>query len=100
MHPVLALQLAAMHVLGVGAPNPAPAPPPGTEAFVNDFLSWVKYVGLIGGVGGLMLCGIMMTLGRRNRHTMAVEGAAGIPWTLGGLTVVSLAAGLTGAVLH
>ncbi len=100
MHPVLALQLVAMHVLAAGVPNPAPAPPPGTEQFTNDFLSWMKYVGLIGGVGGLMLCGIMMTVGRRNRHTMAVEGAAGIPWTLAGLTLVTLSAGITGAVLH
>jgi hypothetical protein len=100
VHPVLALQLVAMHVLAAGVPNPAPAPPPGTEQFTNDFLSWMKYVGLIGGVGGLMLCGIMMTVGRRNRHTMAVEGAAGIPWTLAGLTLVTLSAGITGAVLH
>lgn len=96
---VMALQRAS-HLLAAGAPNPAPVAPPGTEQFVNNFLGWMKYVGLVAGVGGLMLCGIMMNVGRRNRSTMAVEGAAGIPWTIGGLTLISLAAGITGAVLQ
>jgi hypothetical protein len=41
----------------------------------------------------------MMILGRRNRSATAVDGATGIPWILGGLTVISLSAGLVGALL-
>jgi len=46
-----------------------------------------------------MFCGIMMMIGRRNRSQLAAEGASGIPWVIGGLSVVSLAAGITSAVL-
>jgi hypothetical protein len=62
-------------------------------------LGWLKWVGIIAGVVGLGICAIMMILGRRNRSNMAVDGASGIPWVLGGLSLISLASGLVGAVL-
>jgi len=62
-------------------------------------LGWLKWSGLVAGVVGLGICAIMMILGRRNRSNMAVDGAAGIPWVLGGLSLLSLASGLVGAVL-
>lgn len=99
MHLLFAVQH-AQTLLAAGAPNPAPVAPPGVDGAATTFLGWMKWIGLIAGVGGLMLSGIMMTVGRRNRHQMAVEGAAGVPWALGGLTLISLAAGITGAVLH
>lgn len=85
--------------LAAAAPNPAPLAPPGLEKFANDFLGWLKWTGLACGVAGLMFCGIMMMIGRRNRSQLAAEGASGIPWVVGGLSVVSLAAGITSAVL-
>ncbi len=85
--------------LAAAAPNPPPVAPPGLEKFANDFLGWLKWAGLASGVAGLMFCGIMMMIGRRNRSQLAAEGASGIPWVVGRLSVVSLAAGITSAVL-
>lgn len=82
-----------------GAPNPPAAPPPGLDAAANTFLGWLKWGGLVAGVLGLGISGIMMMVGRRNRSTMAVDGASGIPWVIGGLTVMSFAASITSAVL-
>jgi hypothetical protein len=42
---------------------------------------------------------MMMILGRRNRSNMAVDGATGIPWVLGGLSLMALSAGVVSAVL-
>ena len=91
----------AQHVLGVvlAAPDPGPVAPPGLEALGNTFLGWTKWVLIICGVGGLMVCGIMMAVGRRNRSSFAADGAAGIPWVLGGLTLGAIAAVIVGAVL-
>jgi len=80
-------------------PNPAPAIPPGAADKVSLLLSWLKGVGIVGGAAGLVICGIMMTVGRRNRSAMAADGAAGIPWVLGGLSLVSFGAGVVGAVV-
>ncbi len=41
----------------------------------------------------------MMILGRRNRSNMAVDGATGLPWVLGGLSTLTLAAGIVGALV-
>jgi predicted lipid-binding transport protein (Tim44 family) len=97
--PIPALTLASLGVLAQAPPNPAPAPPPGVEQAAATFIAWMKWGGLVGGVIGMIICGLMMILGRRNRSAMAVEGATGIPWILGGLTVISLSAGFVGAVL-
>jgi hypothetical protein len=93
---VLALPLS---VVAQGAPNPAPVAPPGLQPAADTFISWMKWGGLVGGVIGMIICGLMMILGRRNRSATAVDGATGIPWILGGLTVISLSAGLVGALL-
>ena len=79
--------------------DPNPKAPPGLGPFASDFLAWLKWGGLVAGIGGLMVCGIMMSAGRRNRSAMAVDGAAGIPWNLAGLSLVALAAGLASAIL-
>jgi hypothetical protein len=93
------LTLALGDLLAVSVPNPAPVAPPGLDGPANLLLGWLKWVGLIAGVVGLGTCAIMMILGRRNRSNMAVDGASGIPWVLGGLSLISLASGLVGAVL-
>ena len=86
-------------VVAAGAPNPSPQAPPGLEAAADTFLGWIKWGGLVAGVLGLFVCGIMMMVGRRNRSTTAVDGATGIPWVLGGLTLMSFASAIVGQVL-
>lgn len=81
------------------APNPSPQAPPGLDAAANTFLGWMKWGGLIAGILGLFISGVMMMVGRRNRSTTAVDGATGIPWVLAGLTTVSFASAIVGAVL-
>ncbi|GGM24045.1 hypothetical protein ACFFX1_10215 [Dactylosporangium sucinum] len=80
-------------------PTPAPAAPPGLDTVGNMFIGWLKWILVVCGVGGLLACGIMMTVGRRNRSAFAADGAAGIPWVLGGLTLGAVAAVIVGAVL-
>lgn len=86
-------------LLAAAVPNPPPSPPPGLESFGSDVISWFKYAGIIAGVVGLMCCGIMMAIGRRNRSMTAVDGASGIPWVIGGLSVISFAAAIVGRLL-
>lgn len=86
-------------VLAAAVPNPPPKAPPGLEQPAADFLGWIKWGGIVAGMVGLMVCGIMMMIGRRNRSATAVDGATGIPWVLAGLTVITLASGLVGTVL-
>ena len=91
--------LALMSDLVAIVPNPRPVAPPGMAGPAGQMLGWLKWVGLVSGVVGLGMCAIMMILGRRNRSNMAVDGASGIPWVLGGLSLMTLSAGLVGAVL-
>ncbi len=90
---------AARPVLAGGVPNPAPAPPPGLARRVNTLLSWWKWGSLIAGVFGLVACGSMMAIGRRNRSSLAADGAAGIPWVLAGLTLIALSSGIVGVFI-
>jgi hypothetical protein len=70
-------------------PNPAPMAPPGELAdAANTILAWMKWGGLVGAVGALIAAGIMMAVGRRNRNSMAIEGATSLPWVVGGLALV------------
>lgn len=84
---------AAMQIASLPADivNPPAAPPDGVENTVNLLLSWGKWIAFVAGVAGLIISGVMMTLGRRNRSQMAADGAIGLPWVLGGLSVVVLA---------
>lgn len=88
----------AVEVLAV-VPNPGPVAPPGMAEPAAQLISWMKWVGIIAGLIGFGMCAIMMILGRRNRSNMAVDGATGIPWVLGGLSTLSLAAGVVGALV-
>jgi hypothetical protein len=94
----MSLLTAAADLLAA-VPNPPPKAPPGMAGPADQLLSWLKWTGLVAGVVGLGMCAIMMILGRRNRSNMAVDGATGIPWVLAGLSLISLSAGLVGAVL-
>ena len=88
-----------LQALGAGVPDPRPVAPPGLAETADMLLGWLKWTGLVAGVVGLGMCAFMMILGRRNRSNMAVDGASGIPWVLGGLSLMALSAGLVSAVL-
>jgi hypothetical protein len=79
--------------------DPAPSEIPGLGTAATMFLGWGKWALIVGGVLGMFICGGMMILGRRNRSSTAVDGATGIPWVLGGLTVGAIAATVVGTVL-
>src|SRR5512146_620142 len=83
----------------VDVPNPAPIAPPGMDKPAAMLLGWMKWIGLIAGMVGFGICALMMIIGRRNRSSMAVDGAAGIPWVLAGLSLITLSSGLVAAVL-
>lgn len=79
--------------------DPDPQEIPGLGPVASMFLGWGKWALIVGGVLGMFICGGMMILGRRNRSSTAVDGATGIPWVLGGLTIGAIAATIVGTVL-
>lgn len=80
--------------------DPAPAPPPGLAPVADQWIGYIKWIGIVAGIMGLMACGVMMMIGRRQRSHLAGEGAAGIPWVFAGLSVIALAAGIVTSILH
>ena len=82
-----------------GVPNPAPHAPPGLAGPVSTLLGWWKWASLVAGVFGLTGCGAMMAIGRRNRSSLAADGAMGIPWVLAGLTLIALSSGIVGVFM-
>lgn len=95
------LHMAAGAVTAAGVPNPAPeAPTPQLAADMTTIIAWGKWMVMILGVVGLLICGGQMAIGRRNRHSFAADGAAGIPWVLGGISLATIAAGVVTVFLH
>ncbi|MGQ0843871.1 MAG: hypothetical protein ACT4QF_07025 [Sporichthyaceae bacterium] len=80
-------------------PNPGPIAPPGTEIIVGNWIGYFKWFALVAGTIGLITCGIMMMIGRRHRSALASEGAAGVPWVIAGLILVSLTSTIVATVL-
>lgn len=80
-----------------GAPNPPPAPPPGLDELGNQILGWLKWGVVFAGVLGILVCAVMIIIGRRNRSATAYEGLVGSAWILGGLALASVAAVIVGA---
>ena len=87
----------AAHVVDLAAmipadiTNPPAQAPDGVETTVNTLLGWGKWIAFVCGVAGIVVSGIMMMLGRRNRSQMSADGAIGLPWVIGGLSCVVLA---------
>jgi hypothetical protein len=77
---------------GVQVPDPAPSAPPELGEPVNVIISWGKWGVLVCGVAGLLICAGQMAIGRKNRSSFAADGATGVPWVLGGLSLVATAA--------
>jgi hypothetical protein len=68
------------------------------EQKVNTVIGWGKWIALVAGVGGLIISGVMMAVGRRNRSALASDGALGLPWALGGISVALLAIPVVNAI--
>jgi len=83
-----------------GVPNPAPQAPPGLAGPVNTIIAWAKWGVLICGVMGLLICAGKMAIGHRNRATFAADGATGVPWVLGGLSLAAVASAIVGVFLR
>jgi hypothetical protein len=90
--------LAAYRGLSI-LPADNPVAPPGVSGRIGTLLGWWKWGALVAGVFGLIGCGAMMALGRRNRSALSAEGATGIPWVLAGLTVIALSSGIVGVFM-
>jgi hypothetical protein len=80
-------------------PDVDPVAPGGLAELGTTLISWLMWVAMIAGFGGLLWCGIMMAIGRRNRSAMAADGATGIPWVIAGLSTVAFAAGIVAMVI-
>ncbi|WP_210747771.1 hypothetical protein [Actinomadura latina] len=80
----------------VKVPDPPPDAPPGLDQKMETLLAWGKWGVLICGVAGLFICAGQMAIGRKNRSTFAADGATGIPWVLGGLSLAATAAPIVG----
>ncbi|TDD84325.1 hypothetical protein E1298_20090 [Actinomadura rubrisoli] len=73
-------------------PDPPPAPPPGLDKKVETLLAWGKWGVMVCGLAGLFICAGQMAIGRKNRSSFAADGATGVPWALGGLSLAATAA--------
>lgn len=78
-------------------PNPNPKAPPGLDALAQQLLGWLKWGVLVTGILGILVCALMLIIGRRNRSATAYEGLVGSAWVIGGLALASVAALLVGA---
>jgi hypothetical protein len=70
VHTVWSLLTSTAELLAVlpqQIPNPAPEAPEGLDELGRNLISWLKWITTIAGFGGLLWCGIMMAIGRRNR---------------------------------
>lgn len=86
--------------LAADVPDPAPVQIPGLEGPLDTIIGWGKWLMFFLGVIGLLICAGQMAIGRRNRHSFAADGAAGIPWVLGACSLAVIAPAVIGAFIH
>jgi hypothetical protein len=77
-------------------PQPQPVPPPGLAPLADTVLNWLAWGAGISGVGGLLICSVMIIIGRRRGHQLASEGLIGTLYVAAGLSLAVSAAGLVG----
>jgi type IV secretory pathway VirB2 component (pilin) len=89
-----------LYLAQVQPPDPAPKAPPGKVGDATNFvLGIMKWGGLAAAVGAFIAAGIMMIVGRRNRNSLAVDGAMSMPWIVGGLALVLGAASIVSLLI-
>lgn len=88
-----------LFTLPLQVPDPEPQAPPGLEEVANTIISWLKWGVLVGGVVGLLICALMIVVGRRNRNALAADGIQGSVWVIGGLAMASAAALVVGVFM-
>jgi hypothetical protein len=72
-------------------PDPAPKVPiPELDNLANLIIGGMKWFGLVCGVVGILICAMMIMVGRRNRNQLASDGLSGVVWVIGGLSLLSL----------
>jgi hypothetical protein len=71
--------------------NPSPTAPSEVTAQWTKVMGLAKWIAFAAGAVGLLVAGVMMSVGRRHRSSTAADGAVGIPWVIGGLSTVALA---------
>jgi len=71
--------------------NPSPQAPAEVTAQWSKIMGLAKWGAFAAGAVGLLVAGVMMSVGRRHRSSTAADGAVGIPWVIGGLSTVALA---------
>ena len=84
----------------LAVPNPPPVEVPGLAGPLDTVIGWGKWLMFFLGVIGLIMCAVQMAIGRRNRHSWAADGAAGIPWVLGSLALVAISSGIVGVFIQ
>jgi type IV secretory pathway VirB2 component (pilin) len=84
----------------VDVPNPDARIPKAVKDLADEWIGYLKGGAIIAGVVGMIVCAVMMMIGRRNRSHLATEGLSGIPWVLGGLMLVSMASTVVGTVIR
>lgn len=90
MHATLDILVTLSHLVG-NLSNPAPKAPDEVTKQWNTLMSLAKWCAFAAGALGLLVAGTMMSMGRRFRSSTAADGAMGVPWVIGGLSVVVLA---------
>ncbi|MDN5795484.1 MAG: hypothetical protein L0H79_06990 [Intrasporangium sp.] len=88
----LALEFAANPLYDI--PNPDPKAPPGS-AFILTILSWIKWIGLAGFVGGLMVLALTVALSDGHR----VEWGSRSAKFVGGIIGFGAASSIVGLLL-
>lgn len=88
----LALELVSSPAYDV--PNPNPTAPPGSNFFLTG-LGWVKWVGIIVFVGGLMVLGVQVAVSEGHRVEWGSRGGR----FLGGIIVFGAASSIVGIFL-
>lgn len=77
-------------------PDPQPQVPAAFQNYADLAVGILKYFLIVGGVIGLLLCGIMIALGRRQRSQLSQQGLFDTGYVLLGLAVGSVAASVVG----
>lgn len=80
--------------------NAPSAPTEKLGSFGSTFIGWMKWIVLVGGVIGLIVCAAMLVVGRRNRNAVAQDGIVGGVWVIGGISMCAIAFGFTDAVFN